>query len=493
MASVRFEDFGGIAPGVSPARLPANAALRAHNCRLKSGRLEPLREPSADTRRVNFEGGLNAIADAGSLYLWNKSGGAEPEWIAWKGRVSVAPSNLAVDANNRLFVTGETGYTQTDTDGVVHENAPVIFLTRPVGYTKYPIIKPKLPKPEATLTAEPSDPNTLRYTYFFQTWVDQYGYESPASVPSDEIAYNDGQQVRINEFLITDAYASAMKRRIYKVITGTETEAIQFITEQDRVGSRFLEAYFIVKDEDAGEIITQIEAPPWTLGDILWMPGGFYAGVDRSTNRTVCFSDVNLPYSWPLAYQYTVKDDIVGIALIGNTLAVLTTGSPWIVSGTAPEAMSVTSLSSPYACVSKESICTLGNTVFYASHTGIYGITEGSSAVQPLTNTWWTAEAWQALRPETCRMVAHDQALFLWFTTTGGTTQGYIVDFNVDSTIKAVTTHDEPAGCLFEDVANGTLCYVRRGVAAQENRERRTENGTPLRGDGQASVTRKGA
>lgn len=464
MASVRFEDFGGIAPGVSPARLPSNAALVAHNCRLKSGRLEPLREPSTDTRRVNFEGGLNAIAEAGTLYLWNKTGGMESEWIAWKGRVSVAPSNLAVDANNRLFVTGETGYTQTDENGEAHANAPVIFLTRPVGYAKYPIIKPKLPKPEASLTAEVSEEKAIRYTYFFQTWVDQYGYESPVSEPSDEIAYNDGQQVRLNEFLLTDAYISAVKRRIYKVITGTETEAIQFVAEQERVGSRFLEAYFIVKDEDAGEIITQIEAPPWTLGDILWMPGGFYAGVDRSTNRTVCLSDVNLPYSWPLAYQYTVKDDIVGIALIGNTLAVLTTGSPWIVSGTAPEAMSVTSLSSPYACVSKESICTLGNTVFYASHTGIYGITEGSSAVQPLTNTWWTAEAWQAMRPETCRMVAHDQALFLWFTAEDGTTQGYIIDFNVDNTIKAVTTHDEPAGCLFEDVANGTLCYVRKGA-----------------------------
>ena len=61
-------------------------------------------------------------------------------------------------------------------------------------------------------------------------------------------------------------------------------------------------------------------------------------------------------------------------------------------------------------------------------------------------------------------MVAHDQALFLWFTAEDGSTQGYIVDFNVDSSIKAVTTHDEPAGCLFEDVANGTLCFVRKGA-----------------------------
>lgn len=454
MATVKFEDFGGIAPGITPARLPSNAATIAHNCRLKSGRLEPLHEPVKDTRRVNFEGGLNEIAEAKTIYLWNKSEG-EPEWIAWKGRVSVAPSNLAIDQNRRLFVTGATGFGESGKE-------PAMYFAQEYGYTKYPMIKKQLPKPEVELTAEPTDTNTLRYTYFFQTWVDRYGYESPVSVASDEIEYNDGQQIKLKEILITEEFSLAVKRRIYKVVTGTQTEAIQFIAEQDRIGTRFLEMYFKVKDEDAGEILAQIEAPPAELDNILWMPGGFYAGVDRSNNRTVCFSDINLPYSWPLAYRYTVKDDIVGIALIGNTLAVLTTGSPWLISGTAPEAMSVTSLSSPYACVSAESICSLGSTAYFASHNGICAIVEGSTAVTPLTTMWFSKEAWEALKPETCKMVAHDQALFFWVEPTEGNTQGYILDFEAGG-VKAITTHDEPASCVFEDIENGALCYVRKG------------------------------
>lgn len=460
MATVRFSNFGGIAPGVAAGMLPENGALVAHNCRLMSGRLEPLREPGTDNRRVNFEGGLNAIGDARSLYLWHK--GEESEWLAWAGRVRVAPSNLGVDRHRRLFVAGETGYRQVDEAGVAHENAPVLFMARERGYIKYPLIKAALPKPDVGVVNAPDDGKALRYTYFFQTWVDSYGYESPVSVASDEVVYNDGQQIRVGEFLLTDAYKAAVKRRIYKVVTGTESESIQFVTEQERIGNRFLEGFFLVKDEDAGEIITEIEAPAWTLGDVLWMPGGFYAGVDWSDKRTVCFSDVNMPYSWPTGYRYTVKDDIVGIGLVGNTLVVLTDGSPWVVSGTLPEAMSVTSLSSPYACVSADSICTLGGTLFYASHGGIYGISEGSTSVQPVTKGWWTSEAWEMMRPETCRMVAHDHALFLWFTAEDGSTQGYVVDFLAGGGIKAVTTHDEPAGALFEDVANGTLCYVRK-------------------------------
>lgn len=457
MATVRFEDFGGIAPGINPARLPDNAATIAHNCRLKTGRIEPLTEPEKDNRTINFEAGLTQIADAKSLYLWRKKteSGDKTEWIAWKGRVKVAPSNLAIDANSRLFVTGDTGF--KDANG--NENAPVMFFAQEYGYTKYGMIKAKLPKPKCSLVTEPSNPDELRYTYIFQTWVDRYGYESPVSEPSDEIEYNDGQIIEVGEIPISAEWDTAVARRFYKVITGTETEQIQFIAEQSRVGAKFIDAYIKVKDEDAGEILAQIEAPPAQLSDILWMPGGFYAGVDRSNNRTVCFSDINLPYSWPLAYQYTVKDDIVGIALTGNTLVVLTTGSPWVISGTAPESMSVTSLSSPYACVSADSICTLGSTAYFATHTGICAITEGSTAVTPLTDMWFSHEEWKKLNPSTARMVAHDGALFVWFE--GG--NGHIIDFGAPSEIKAVTTHDEIAKCVYEDVEGGVLCYVREG------------------------------
>ena len=462
MATVRFSNFGGIAPGVAAGMLPENGALLAHNCRLMSGRLEPLREPRMDNRSVFFEGGLTDIVDARTIYLWHF--GEKSEWIAWRGKVRVAPSNLALDSRKRLFVTGETGVDQADGDGVVHSNVPIMFVAETSGYSKHPIIKEKLGKPVVTYSDNLDDAKEIRYTYFFQTWVDEFGYESPLSVASDEVAYNDGMKLKVGEVLLGDVYNDAQLRRIYKVVTGTDGESIQFIGEQERSGRRFLDFYFSFSDENAGEVEPKIEAPSWRLDDLLWMPGGFYAGVDRSDGRTVCFSEVNMPYSWPSAYRYAVKDDIVGIGLVGNTLVVLTEGSPWVVSGTAPEAMSVSSLSSPYACVSAESICTLGGTLFYASHGGIYGISEGSTSVQPVTKGWWTSEAWEKLRPETCRMVAHDHALFLWFTDGDGLTHGYVVDFLAGGGIKAVTTHDEPAGALFEDVANGALCYVRKGA-----------------------------
>ena len=453
MPTIRISSFSGIMPRVHPTLLPDGCAVKAHNCRLTSGKLSPLRQPLKATGfRIRMENGLAKIADANSLHLWKRPGGVK-EFLAWPGIVKVAQGNIADDALRRVFVTGATGI------GGTGANQPCAYISARTGtaFTRHTLIKNPLGEPDVVLSVGgAANEDNLRYTVFFQTWADQYGYESGASDPSDELEYNDGDEVTIGA---ESAPTGSVLRRIYKVVSGTETERIQFVAEQARAGDQFLELTLKVKDEDAGEVLQMIVSPPSDLSGMTYVPGNYYAGFSASKLRTVMFSDVNRPTSWPDAYQYDIRDDIVGIAVVGNTVFALTSGNPWKLTGTAPESMSAAVIAAPQACVSVRSICVLAGAVFYASQDGICMLSEDTGGATVITEKFFAKDDWAALNPSTCIMEAYDGALFCWFTLASGVRQGYIIDLGEGE--KAVTTHDEQAKAVCYDGETDSFYYVR--------------------------------
>ena len=455
MPTIKIDSFSGIMPRVHPTLLPDSCAVKAHNCRLKSGKLSPLRQPlKVSGKRIRLENGLDKISDAESLYLWKR--GAVSEFLAWPGVVRVAQSNIADDARRRIFVTGETGV------GGTGKNHPCAYIASATGtsFARHSLVKTALTAPVVTVEAgEPSDTDNIRYTVFFQTWVDVYGYESGVSNPSDEVEYNDGNEVTV---AAVNAPTGAVIRRIYKVVTGSESERIQFISEQNVSGSFFPAKTIKIKDEDAGEVMPMHVSPPEDLTWMSYMPGNFYAGFSISNKRTVMFSDVNRPTSWIDAYKYDVRDDLVGLAVTGNTVFALTSGFPWSISGTAPESMSPSVMTSPQACVSARSICVMGGAAFYASQDGICMLSPYSDypmLVPVITEKYFGKREWDALNPSSCIMDSYDGALHAWFTLTGGTRIGYI--FDIGEGVSAITTHDEQAQSVFYDVETDGMYYVR--------------------------------
>lgn len=111
MATIKIDSFSGIMPRVHPTLLPDSCAVKAHNCRLKSGKLSPVREPSQVSGiRIRLENGLDKIANAQSLYLRRRGPDRKVvEFLAWPGIVRVARGNIADDDRDRIFVSGETG------------------------------------------------------------------------------------------------------------------------------------------------------------------------------------------------------------------------------------------------------------------------------------------------------------------------------------------------------------------------------------------------
>ncbi len=526
MAVIRYEQFGGLVPRTHPTLLPDGCATVAHNCKLKNGKLVPLREPIAISgKKVNYEAGLNSIGDARTLYLWKLRDGST-EFVAWgTSDIDVVEGNIADDKFSRLFVTGTTGvgdggYKADGTD-------PIVLLKDMDSNTviQHSLVKEILPAPIAILVkGGDADKTNERYTYFFQTWVDEFGYESgvsdsgklwrltfrkitetvgdqveihweqldelgEATIVDDptntdefeaseyiftnhteiggvitdtecygvESGYNDGDRVTI--YTNGKIPTGAVSRNIYKVATGETTDNIQFVAQ---IGINDEET-IAVKDEDLGELLPNIESPPSTMRGIKYVPGGFYAAYRTDKPKTVMFSDISIPTSYPEAHQYDVRDNVVALAVSVNTVFVLTDGMPYAFTGTAPEAMTCSVLQGPAACVSTKSVVVKDGVVYFASNEGVMlikGDYYQGMVTQNLTEKIWTKDQWKALKPETCLIGAYDGALHLFFEDAS-----YVLNLN-DGTA-ALTSHDEKTACICVDEAEDELYFIRAGEGAE--------------------------
>lgn len=478
MATVKTETFGGIAPRIHPTLLPEGMAVTAHNCRLKTGKLVPLRQPSiVKGVPVHLEGGLDCVSGARSMHVWRRRDGS-PELLLFGGVTWMAPGNIADDERTRVVVSGETGVSHGGA-----QNTPVVYMRDPEsGETEIlPIAKEALPAPKVSRTSEGDlSEGTSRYTSFFVTWVDEYGYESPVSEPSlvktgvdasgndvwsqEDVEYLDGDTVAFMPIGTSSLPAGAVAVRVYKVVTGQSVGRIQFIREfsRDYIAAGANGFSVDVKDESAGEVITQMEGAPADLRCIRDVPGSFYCGFSPSCPKTVMFSDVDLICSWPTAYRYDVADSIVALAVSGNTVFALTDGTPYALTGTDPGAMTVTKLSSAAPCVSARGVCLHQRTVYFVSNAGLMSVTssDGGTTCTNVTDSMFTKEQWQGMNPASCVMGEHDGALHLFFESVDGTRTGLTVNLTESSSV-ALSTHGEHARCLCEDAREGRMYYVR--------------------------------
>lgn len=462
MPSITVKQFGGVMPRVDPALLPEGGAQRAYNCVLKSGVPVPLRQPrrivAGSGMRISLEGGLDSLGRAKTLYLRHRPDG--DTMLAWPGVVWVAESNLASDPNARLFAAGfRTGGDAPD--------PPVVYVAEGSLTRVAPMHKEPMPAPVARRSLGPLDPvpDDARYTFWRQTWVDRFGYESPPSPPSGEVVYQDGDSVSFDGLA---APAGAVSRRLYKAVAGLSeaTDEWRFVFEQPAGDGWFVGTAAAVRDEDAGEAMPDSESMPADLLGLVRVPGGFYAGWCASNPREVRFSEPDLPGSWPLADSVSVHDDIVGLGVTLNTVFVVTRGKPWAVTGTDPAAMSASVLASPQGCPAPRSICVEEGCVFYVSEDGIVMLRDGAASASLVTRAHFSRREWQALGPAGSFMVSHDNRLHLWPGGTSGDPL-WIVDL-ADSSSAAVTTCDEKASAAFSDPVTDTLYFVRDESAAAQ-------------------------
>lgn len=478
---LKIDNFHGIQPRVHPSLLADGMAVRAHNCVLESGKLVPLRQPSLADITTHMENGLGSVADAKSLYVWkytNKDGNVKTDLLAFPGIVDFAEGNIADDQYDRLFVTGETGMEWTDADGREWRNAPAVYLYSKQGnaifrrtFCKNPPAAPSV----SLAQGETIDENkTIYYVYFFASWVDDLGLESGLSPASEDestastalagaIRLNSGSGVTFAA--MPGIPEGAKKVYIYASAAGTSEAAdgIQFFKEVSAATARGGAFTLSFVPENLGETEPGIESPPGDLSGMQFVAGGFYTAFSPSSPHTVMFSDIGIVTSWPVAYRYDVKDNIVALATTSNSVFALTDGWPWVLSGTAPESMTVAKLAGPAACVSPRGVCVYRNSVYFASNEGLMAIVNDANAgtvCANVTQKIFTKDQWQAFNPQSCILRQHRGRLLLFFRDRSDRPLESLI-INLNEGADAVTTHDEAAWCVAKDNRTDTMYFVR--------------------------------
>lgn len=404
MPVVGTQAFAGLRPKLAAHLLEDTNATVAQDCYLVDGYLRPLKGRVQDR---TWTGSPQTV------YKYENTS----TWLQWNTRVHVAKS---VNPNlNRLYFTGVGEPRVGDPTGdMLAGGGPYPNVTYKLGLPK-PINPPTIavtvsqPDPETDYTA--LDQETRYYIFtFVAKWAPEE-IESAASPPSLQVTcYPDSHcTVTLPGAPASSGYYPPTHVRIYRSNTGTTTTAYQFVAEVAIASTTYLDTLDTAGLSEVAETLLW-EIPPVALTNLTTVGGEFYAGIN---GNDVCFSEVRVAYAWPLAYRFPIDDRPVGIAANGNDLVVLTVGRPVVFVGNRPEAMQQIRLSEFQPCMSETSIVVFGGMVCYAGADGLIGVSSSQGFVN-LTEDILTRDIWQAMDPDSMKIIAWER--YLYITSTAG-------------------------------------------------------------------------
>lgn len=234
---------------------------------------------------------------------------------------------------------------------------------------------------------------TRAYVY---TWVSAYGEEGPPSPANSNTAWSgDPWYIKITAPTAAEALERNLtKARIYRTVSGVAGSTTYFLVEEIDISTG---SYTDTRTDDvvaANSILESYfwEPPPSDMKGISMMANGMVAGFK---GREVWFCEPYRPHAWPSPYSLTFDADIIGLGFTGQTLMVLTTSSPYAVTGINPAQMAVAKLKRVEPCVSKGSIVSTARGVVYCSPNGLAMATPGDVTI--ITSNLITKDHWEDL------------------------------------------------------------------------------------------------
>lgn len=355
---IRIGTFIGEVPKVAPRYLPDTAAQLAYNVRLNDGALTPIRIGRLDA---------TLAAPAVSIYRHGE------EWIYWSVPVNVAPGPVAQD---RLYITGD-GAPKVRAGGQTYDLA----LRAPAA----------APAVDTQGTLDPDLSETVVYAYTFVTTLDEESEPSPLTAPAE---WSSGMTNALSGF-DPNPPARVDRMRIYRSQTGTTgATGLFFIAERPYTTADFVDNWGTYTTVEPIPSV-DYNSPPNDLHGLIALPNGMMAA---ASGKRLYFSEPYKPHAWPESYVLTTDYPIVGLGAFGASLAVLTTGNPYVVTGSAPENMTMEKLELNLPCISARGIVDMGYAVVYPSHEGLVAISSGGASV--ITAETISRERWLELGPE---------------------------------------------------------------------------------------------
>lgn len=449
MAVISLTKFSGVAPKMSPNKLPPELAQTANNVRLIAGTLDSWTQP------LTVVSGLAAGAFS-TIYRFGRDLASDTQyWFHWTVDVDVVKGAIANDQTERTYFTHPTLGPR-----LTYNTLALTGGSGDYPWNSYPLgIPAPTVAPVASVQTEGSTSVTAESRVYVYTFVSALGEEGPPSPPSNSLTiYADGGVASLTGMATTaptgySGYITA--KRIYRTLTGSLSTEFQLVDEIPLAQGTYADS---IPGENLNEVIPSVQwyPPPSNAFGIVQMANGImllFSGYD------IYPSEAYVPSAYPPGYSLAVDYPIVGGAAVGTTAFVLTTGMPYLLTGSDPSAMSLVKLDSPQACVSKRSIAAVDGGVLYASPDGLIYVT-GTGQVTNVTAPFFSRKEWQALVPSSIHGYYHD-GRYHGFYNNGVSQKGFIYDPAQGAS--AFTFTDIYATAGFTDTVQDAL-YLKVGT-----------------------------
>lgn len=536
MTAIAIKGFRGAVPRYSARLLQPNQAQRARNCRITSGRLDPLRGPLPVATTV-------LGADIRSLFRYRHflTTGATDNWLIWAQDVDVVLSPLANDPRGVFYFTSDEFEPRISSYDLAISGA-----LYPAAWFALGVAAPvSAPTVAPTGGSGPAETRSYAYT-FATTWGEESG-PSPASTAVsgnsdgtwnisglDTAPPNSGTvsaavpntpaagQVRVE--LDTVFGISEGETITFAAVAGmTDLNGVRRVVSVDKVNKRVVVALGTAQAYTGGGT-WQRQAPHNTVGMLkrIYRTAGtdpsflFVAEVPASATtyadtvpgtalgetietaatlpppknlrcvrvlpngcmvglagNQLCLSDPYKLYSWPLSNRYSFSGTGINIVPAGNSVIVLTDASPILFTGSDPEAMSPRSMETYAPCVSKRGVVDAGGGAIYPSFDGLYLATP--SGVTKLTQKLYREDEWKALNPQSFDAAIFDGQYIAQYKVDAQTAALWVLDIAEPDSVVEV---DDEVGALHRNPHDGDL-YVTKGAVIYRwnaNDQRRYES-----------------
>jgi hypothetical protein len=381
MTTLAFRSFSGVAPRLTPYRLPMHMAQVASNIDLVSRTSQPFKQPLS----VSTGYTPNALS---SIYRFGQDLISDTQyWFHFAGfDVDFVKGAIAQDQTERTYFSGFGAPKVTDNTLGLVGGPPY-----PADYYTLGVPAPTV-KPNVDVTgAGTGDAEARAYVY---TYVSGWGEESAPSPASDVDDVQSGQTVTISAMQTGPAGDyNVTAKRVYRSVTGSAGTLYYFVKE------------IPIGDVSTVDNVTTLGEPLQTEG---WVPppSNSYGMTQMANGITLLFDGYDVcpsvqyaPYAYPVGYRQSTDYKIVGGKAFGNQAVVCTVGNPYFVTGMAPDSLALQKIEFPQGCVSKRSIVAVPGGVVYASPDGLVFIGADGSA-RLATEGLLARKDWQALNPE---------------------------------------------------------------------------------------------
>lgn len=433
----KITGFLGILPRTSERLLPDMAAQIAENVVLTSGEIRPTKKPYMVFAPVT-------IAEMYAAY--RAYNGTTEKWRTWQFDVDVVKGSLSPDVEQRYYWTGDS--------------CPRYASFTNFGTTDWAL---GLPGPGTALTVSASGGTGGTVSRFYAyTFINSLGEESTASPESLLVTGKVDGTWTISGFSAAPTNdravnynQSGLKQRLYR--TSGSTGAFQLVAERTASASNWSDTVTDANMMGDDLVSNGWMVPPADLKGLISLPNGSLAGF---RGNELLFSEPYQPHAWPLSYRYQTESEIVGIAAYGTTVVACTKTRPYVADGVEPSTVTLQSVTDTWPCLSKGSVCSVGDGVVFATKHGLAYV--GLSGNTIITNGIFAAPDWGDLNPSTmvCRSTS-GRLYLLYKPVNGSQTQLLRID-KLEGGM--TTTLSANANTLYVDPLNGELYVVKKEV-----------------------------